>query len=46
MLPTHIGFFEGARHRRARRIASARDALGVVGLLATAILAVLVGWPS
>lgn len=46
MLPHHIGFFEGARHRRARQLAAARDVAGTAGLIVTAILAVLVGWPS
>ena len=47
-LPTspHIGFFEGFGARRARLIGHAVDALGVAGILATGIIAVLVWWPS
>lgn len=44
--PPHVGFFEGFGLRRARRLAAARDALGIAGLLVTAIIAVIVWWPS
>ncbi|MFN3549255.1 MAG: hypothetical protein ACK4U0_17345 [Mesorhizobium sp.] len=45
-IPPHIGFFEGFGLRRARRLAAARDAIGIAGLIVTAILAILVAWPS
>lgn len=45
-IPPHVGFFDGIGLRRARRLAAARDALGIAGLLVTAIVAVLVAWPS
>ena len=44
--PVHCGDFDGTRKTRARRLEAAVDLAGIAGLIVTAILAVLVGWPS
>lgn len=45
-IPIHIGFFEGFGSRRARMIGRVRDAACITGGIVTAILTILIAWPS